>query len=224
MRAMVASIIALAVAAPLAAQTPQIPARSDERRSISLRPFLIASGQSFSAKETFRAAFGQSFEPFWGGGLQLAFRNGIYVDVTGSRFKKSGQRTFRFDGQTFGLGIPLTVTETPFEVTGGYRLRTNTAPRATPYGGAGFGSYGYTETSDFADAGDNVDTRHLGALLVGGVEFRLSRWIHVSGDVQYTHVPGILGAGGISQNAAPGDKPENDLGGVAARIRFIIGR
>ena len=46
----------------------------------------------------------------------------------------------------------------------------------------------------------------------------MSRWISISGDAQYTHVTGILGAGGISQDAN-----EKDLGGVAARIRVLVG-
>jgi hypothetical protein len=37
--------------------------------------------------------------------------------------------------------------------------------------------------------------------------------------VQYTHVPGIIGSGGVSQDAG-----ESDLGGVAARFRVVFGR
>jgi hypothetical protein len=38
-------------------------------------------------------------------------------------------------------------------------------------------------------------------------------------DVQYSHVPGILGTGGVSQQAG-----ETDLGGVAARLKLVVGR
>ena len=48
---------------------------------------------------------------------------------------------------------------------------------------------------------------------------RIHRWIIVSGDAQYTHVSGILGTGGISQQVG-----EDNLGGLAARFRLIIGR
>jgi opacity protein-like surface antigen len=117
------------------------------------------------------------------------------------------------------LGIPLTATITPLEVMGGYRFKLRGAPRLVPYAGAGVGSYGYKETSDFSDPSENVDTRHTGYLAVGGVEFRLHRWMGVSVDAQYTHVLGILGTAGISQDAG-----EKDLGGIAARFRVIIGR
>jgi hypothetical protein len=56
-------------------------------------------------------------------------------------------------------------------------------------------------------------------VLNGGAEFRLHRWIGVGVDAEYTHVPGILGQGGISQQAG-----ESDLGGVAARVKLIVGR
>ena len=175
------------------------------------------AGEEFAAKTTFDATFGQSFEPMWGGGLQVALRDGIYLELSGSRFKKTGQRAFRFNGQTFHLGIPLTATLTPVELTAGYRFRI--WPRVIPYAGVGYGSYGYKETSDFAAAGDNVDTRRGGFLVVGGVELRAHRFVGVGVDAQYTHVRGILGAGGISKDAN-----ENDLGGVAAQVKVIIGR
>src|SRR2546429_612744 len=65
----------------------------------------------------------------------------------------------------------------------------------------------------------DLDTRHVGFVVNGGVEFRAHRWIGVGADVQYTHVPGILGTGGVSQQAG-----ENDLGGIAARLKLIVGR
>ena len=43
--------------------------------------------------------------------------------------------------------------------------------------------------------------------------------IGLSVDAQYTHVPGIIGAGGISKEAG-----ETDLGGMAARFKVLIGR
>jgi hypothetical protein len=75
------------------------------------------------------------------------------------------------------------------------------------------------EESGFAADGDNVDTHHVGYLLNGGVEVRLQKWIGVAVDAQYTPVPGIIGEGGISQDAG-----ETDLGGVAARFKVIVGR
>lgn len=203
------------MAAPAFAQAGGPPVTSNDAPGISFRPFFVITGQRFSARKTFDTVFGQSFQPFWGGGLNIAARNGFYVDVTALRFKETGQRAFFFEGQGYGLQIPLTVTMTDLEVTAGGRFKVT--PRLFPYVGAGVGSYRYQETSQFDDG--PFDKRHVGYLVVGGVEVRATRWIAVSIDAQYTHVTGILGSGGISVDA-----DESDLGGTAGRFRVIIGR
>jgi outer membrane protein W len=222
MKIQTALLLTLALAAPVAAQTRRPiprPSPSSTEPPISLRAFGMIAEQQFSAQTTFDAVFGQTAEPFWGGGADVVFRHGIYVEVGASRFKKTGQRAFRSNGQTFKLGIPLTATVTPFEVTGGYRFRFRRHPSVIPYVGGGVGSYAYTETSSFSDSSENVDTRHVGGLVVGGVEFRVHRWVGLGVDAHYTHIPGILGVGGISKDAN-----ESDLGGVAARFKVIVGR
>lgn len=214
----IALLCAVTVATPSFAQARRLPPRPNDTPSVSLRPFFVFAEESFTARQTFETVFGKSFQPVWGGGLNVAFRNGFYFDVTASRFKETGERAFFFEGQGFRLGIPLTVTVTPLEVTAGGRFRVT--PRLFPYVGAGVGSYAYTEKSDDStDIDDTFDARHTGYLVVGGVEFRVSRWIAVSGDAQYTRVSGIIGSGGVSKEAG-----ESDLGGTAARFRVIIGR
>lgn len=224
MKTLAALVAVVALASPAAAQArrpahaPKGPVAADDAPRISLRPYFLVTGQEFSARHTFDAAFGSAFQPFYGGGAELAFRNGLFVDVAASRFKKNGQRAFYANGQAFGLGIPLTATVTPFEVTGGYRF-LRVARRVIPYAGVGVASYSYKETSAFADASENVDTSHTGYLVVGGAEFRLHPWVGASADVQYTRVTGILGAAGVSKEAG-----ENDLGGASIRFRVIVGR
>ena len=203
-------LLSLTLAAPAAAQ---------DEPSLSIRPFFLVTDQSFAAVDTYDAAFGKTYFPFFGGGGQVVFKGTYFVEITASRFQENGERSYFSGGKAFKLGIPLTATITPFEVTGGYRFRLPTLPRVRPYVAAGFGSYGYQETSSFADAGDNVDTRHAGFVVNGGAEFRLHRWVGVAVDVQYTHIPGILGTGGVSQQTG-----ESDLGGVAARFKAIVGR
>jgi hypothetical protein len=203
-------MIGLTLAAPAAAQ---------DAPALAFRPFVMAADQSFAAIDTFDAAFGKTYFPFFGGGVQVLVHDRFFAEVGASRFRQAGERAFRSGGKTFNLGIPLTATITPFEITGGYRFRLRQLPRVRPYVAAGFGSYGYTESSSFADAGENVDTRHAGAVLNGGAEFRLHRWMALAADVQYSHVPGILGQAGVSQQVG-----ETDLGGVAARFKLVVGR
>ncbi len=188
---------------------------------IAFRPFFLATFQRFAAQETFKATFGRAAQPFFGGGLDIAFRNGIFVDLTASRFSKNGQRALLFNGQSYGLGIPLTATEIPVEVTGGYRFPA--WRRIRPYAGGGWGSYGYKETSDFSAFGENVDVRQAGYLVVGGAEVRVNSWVAIAVDVQWTHVSGILGTGGLSQGGGAGGSAENDLGGIGPRLRVLIG-
>jgi hypothetical protein len=200
------------------------PSASSAPSTFSFRPFFVITGERFSASNTFRTVFGQSFEPMWGGGVELVLPSGVYVDVTASRFSKTGQTAFFFNGQGFGLGIPLEVTLTPVEVSAGYRF-TLTSPNVVPYIGGGVGSYGYHEQSSTLGLSGSetsqaeFNARHLGFLAVIGVDVRVSRWISVSGDVQYTRVTGIFGSGGVSEQAG-----EKDLGGVAVRGRVLVGR
>jgi hypothetical protein len=210
-------LLAVALSAPASAQTSR-PSSTSQVPDISWRPFFLLSAQRFSAETTIDAVFQGPTQPFFGGGLQVAWKEGFFAEVAFSRFKKDGERAFINNGQVFRLGIPLTATITPIEFGGGYRFG-DARSSIRPYAGAGFGTYGYSETSHFSASGEDVDVRHGGFYLHGGAEFRVHPWIGLSADVQYTHVPGILGESGLSQVAN-----ESDLGGVAARFRVMVGR
>ena len=85
---------------------------------------------------------------------------------------------------------PLKITAV--EVSGGYRFAVRRYPKVVPYVAFGVGSYSYKETSDFSAPGEDLDTRHVGELVLGGLELRLHRWVGLSFDGQFTHIPGIL--------------------------------
>jgi outer membrane protein W len=118
----------------------------------------------------------------------------------------------------FPLGIPVDVEITPIEITGGWRF-TTISSRLVPYAGAGWSSYAYKETSQFADADENVDERFNGWHILGGVELKLARWLGVGGEVAYTSVPDALGAGGASEAF-----DETNLGGTSFRLKISVGR
>ena len=195
-------------------------ARAQDAPPISFRPFGEVAFQRFTARDTFASVFDNSNGWFFGGGLQVTIRDRLYVDLGASQFKKNGDRVFRdASGNVYNLGIPLTVTITPLELVAGYRFHPRRHAWLVPYLGAGPGWYRYRESSAFAQAGDDVDTRHVGFAAHGGAEFRLHRWVGLAADVQYTHVPGILGSSGLSASVG-----ENDLGGIAGRIRLVVGK
>jgi opacity protein-like surface antigen len=217
LRIAITLLVTCAFGVPLAAQTRRLLTAAKEP-AFSVRPFFLASGEQLAAGKTFDAVFGvQSMRPFWGGGVQIGLRRGLFVAVAVSRFSATGQRAFVANGQTFPLGIPLTATITPFEVTGGYRLKLSKV--IFPYAAVGVGRYAYSETSSFNDTGEDVAESHAGFVVMGGAEFRLHRWVGVGVDAQYTRVTGILGATGISQAFG-----ENDLGGAAVRVKILVGR
>ena len=203
-------LLGLSLAAPAAAQDPP---------ALSIRPFVMATEQSFAAIDTFGATFDKTAFPFFGGGVQVVVNDGLFVELAASRFRQTGERAYLSGGKAFKLGIPLTATITPFEISAGYRFSVRQLPRVRPYAAAGYGSYAYQETSDFAQPGEDVDTKHGGYLVNGGAEFRLHPWLGLAIDVQYTQVKGILGSGGVSQQAG-----ESDLGGLAARLKLVVGR
>ena len=232
MRPAIAALVILAAAAPASAQGLFGP--SSDAPDISLRPFIEISNEKFVAVKTFDAIFGENTARFWGGGLQVTvLGDRVYGEIGASRLMKKnaelvGQRVFVSDGKVYKLGIPLRSTIAPLEISGGYRFHVH--PRVVPYVGAGFGSYHYTEHSDFADTSENVDVTERGGIFHAGAEVRVFRWVGVAVDAKYTHVPGILGNGGVSQQFS-GDTQssaqatrERDLGGWAARLKVVVGR
>ena len=219
--------VAVAIPVSAAAQPPddrgpndrQVVTRTIDTDTVALRPFVMGMEQMFSATDTFDAVFGRSHQPFFGGGLQVIVKRRYFVEVVASRFRKTGERAFIFNNQAFRLGLPLTAEVKPLEVIGGLRFDVHPNQRFVPYVGGGLGTYAYKEASPSSDPDENLETRHRGFIFGGGVEFRLHRWIRLDVDEQYTHVPGILGRAGVSRSAA-----EDDLGGIALRVKIVVGR
>ncbi len=220
-RHLVALVLVLCGAATADAQPDdrRVVSRGVETDGLALRPFVMGTHQTFEAAHTFEAVFGRSHEPFFGGGLQVVFKGRYYAEVVASRFRKTGERAVRVDGKNFRLGLPLTAEIKPLEVTGGYRFDMRPNQPIVPYAGGGIGTYAYKESSPSSDPEENIAARHRGFVLTGGVEIRLHRWIRVDVDEQYTRVPGILGLGGISKTEG-----EDDLGGLAVRVKIVVGR
>ena len=204
-------LLATAAAAPLHAQTTTVA----EPGGLSIRPYAALSMQRFAADATFDAIFGSATGALPGGGV-LVTRRRLFVEVEASRFRRNGERAFASDEDGFGVGIPLTVTITPIEITAGYRFRQQRFS-LTPYVGTGLGVYRYREESPAAEPGEDVSATHAGWVMMAGAERQLHRYLAVSADLRYTHVPGILGQGGLSEAVG-----ESNLGGLAIRFRFIV--
>lgn len=224
-----AAILAVAIGAP--AVSAQAPAESREApaprpappparpRGLEIGGYVLIGSTSFAAADTFDAVFGKSKGTTFGGGVSLGLPwGGLFVQVGAWRFTDEGQRVFVSGGQVFRLGIPVRVSVTPFEVTGGWRFR-GLSRRFTPYAGAGLSSYAYRESSDFSAAGEDVRDRFPGYHVLGGGEFKVSRWLGLAGEATWATVPKALGDAGVS--AAFG---ESDLGGTSVRFKVTVGR
>jgi opacity protein-like surface antigen len=185
--------------------------------AIGLRGFGVVSYSLFRAHDSFEAIFGSAWQPFYGGGGQVVFRDRLFVDVAFEQFKKTGERVVVSNGEVFPLGIDDTVTVNPFTVSAGYRFRTNRTMAS--YVGGGIGSYRYRESSEFADPSEDVDERHTGYHALGGVEYGFARWAFVAFEVRYASVPDALGAPGVSA-----EFDETNLGGFSAGLRLLVGR
>lgn len=189
-------------------------------QSLEVHGFFDVGGTAFTAHDSFNAVFGSSVGMMIGGGGGVVLPQQIFIDVRASRFKKDGRRVFVDNGDVFDLGIDNTVTITPLDFTGGYRFgRTRDSVR--PYAGGGFSWYRYEETDQFATSDETSSDSFKGFHLLGGAEFRISKWLGAAGEVQWTSVPNALGqeASSVGQGF-----DETNLGGVTFRAKLVIGR
>jgi outer membrane protein with beta-barrel domain len=187
--------------------------------AFAVRLFGDAGVDRFAATKSFTAILGQDSGPVYGGGAEVVLHGSWFVRVGAWRFKDRGERALRLENQTFRLGIPLTVTIIPIEASAGYRFPLGRRKVLIPYVGGGVSSHSYKETSSFAVGVENVNERFTGYQVLGGVEYRLHRFVGLAGEIQYTAVPDAIGAGGLSQ-----EFNERDLGGVIVRVRVLFGR
>jgi hypothetical protein len=229
--------------APPAKPASQAKSPAQNPSPIRVRGVVTFGAAAFQAQESFEAILGSRSGPVYGGGGQLLLPWDFYAEVGVWHFSSDGERAFIGPNEEiFPLGVPLDVSITPIEITGGWRYRhcpqpprppgtprtkqpartapaaRPCAPKVIPYVGGGLSLYKYTETSELADATEDVDERFTGFHLLGGAEVRVHRWIAVGGEIGWSSVPDALD-GGV---AAAFD--EDNLGGVMFRVKLAIGR
>ena len=189
-----------------------------EAQGLAFRGFVDGGSTSFTAKKSFNAIFGSESGMVYGGGVEAVERK-FFLNVRASRFKKTGERVFVFEGQEFRLGIPATVTITPIEVNVGYRF--DFGSWVVPYVGGGGGWHKYSETSPFNEESENVKETFTGYQVAGGAEFRLARWLGAAAEAQWSRVPNGLGQ---DDNSVSKMFEETDLGGTTFRVKIVIGQ
>jgi hypothetical protein len=187
------------------------------RGDFMVRGFGQYGGSLFSARDSFEAILDSALGAVYGGGAQLVFPNGLFVQGGVERFEKTGTRVVVSDTQVFRVAIPNKVTVTPVQVTVGYRdWRLD---RATGYAGAGVGWHVLEETSPALPPDGGLREGHLGYHVTGGAEFRIGPFLWLVGELQWATVPDGLGATGVGVVFE-----ETDLGALTFRFKVMVGR
>ena len=217
----VLAVICIATLAPTAvtAQQRPAPARPATRQPLAIRGFGDLGMVRFAASDAFEATLGSPSGVFFGGGIEVVLPQQWFVGLRLSHFDKSGERVFVQDNEAFPLGIDMKVAITPIEVSAGYRFRSGRR-NLIPYLGGGIGWHRYTETSDFADAAEDVKETFTGYHVLGGAEYRVGRMFAIAGEAQWTTIPDALS--GVS--SAADAFGESNLGGFGFHVRFVVGR
>jgi opacity protein-like surface antigen len=140
----------------------------------------------------------------------------VFIEFAAEYTSSDGERVFVFNNEVYRLGVPLKIKKLPLDVTGGWRVPMG---RVAPFAGAGVTFLRYEETSDFAEAEENIRKWHTGLVALAGVEVRVITNLHIRGDVRYRRIQDALGDGGVS---AAFD--ETDLGGTGVSLKVVFGR
>lgn len=228
-RTAIATLSALLLALPALAQSqpPAAPPSPQQRAGTPSRIGVEAFGGvtvSWPAAADSFDASGLESRPtqFGGGGRVTSIWRDLFAEVAVSRWSDTGERLFiDSTGERFPLGIPLSVKATYLDISAGWKapVRTRTGRTALlTFVGAGGGVVMYSESSPFAEAGEDVDTRATSWNAFAGVEVPILRWMAVSVEGRYRHVPDLLGEGGVS-----GVLGDDSLGGFQAGVALRVG-
>jgi hypothetical protein len=215
------ALFACAVAAEAQTRPPaSAPAAPPPARGLAVRGYGEAGMHWFAAADTFEAVLGSSSGAMFGGGVEALWNRRLSISFDVSRFQATGERVFVFNDEVFPLGIETEVDIVPLAVNVAYRFER---PRRTltPFVGGGVNWHRYTETSDFAAAGEDVSATYTGLHALGGVEWRAARYLSVGGVGRWLSVRDALGEEPTSAAAA---FDEHDLGGFDLRVRIVVGR
>jgi len=187
---------------------------------VSIQGYGMFGGISFTAAESFEAILGESSGRIFGGGVRIGLGlGGLFFDGGAWRFHATGERAFIFNNEVIGLGIPVDVKVTPIEISAGWQFRIRKLPKLIPYVAGGLTSMRYEETSDFSTPTEDGHDTFNGIHLIGGAEYKITRWLGVAGEASWTTVPDAIGEGGVSKAFS-----ETDLGGTTIRLKITIGQ
>ena len=202
-------------------KSPTPAARRQSAGGVGINLFGGAGVSWPGAKESFETVNLRPNPVDFGGGARLTgLWRGMFLQLSGARWGDTGDRVFIDDaGTAFSLGIPLDVEVTFLDGTLGFERAVG--KRRNPYllyFGGGAGRVQYSESSPFAQAGEDLEVGKISYHALAGLEVPLVKRLAAVVDTRYRYVPDVLGDGGVS--AAVG---EDSLGGFNASVGLRIG-
>jgi opacity protein-like surface antigen len=206
--------------ASIACGTLVLAAPAAHAQDVRVRGFGEAGGRTFTASQSFEAVLGSKSGVIFGAGAEVLVGRNLFVSFGVSKFQKDGERVVVADGEAFPIGIDTTISVVPIEVSAGWRF-ADPGRTVIPYLGGGMSWHRYKETSEFATADEDVQFTKPGFQILGGAEWRASRWLGIAGEAAWMMVPDAFEGGATSAAAAFG---EDDLGGAVFRVKVVIGR
>jgi outer membrane protein W len=202
---------AAALAVPSAARAGDPP--------VGVQAFAAIDFNQFAASKTYKAIFGSSSIPGFGGGADITnIWSHLFVRVAVTHLSKTGSRVFIDSGQVFKLNEPAKLTLTPVEVGAGWRFVTKDA-RLTPYVGGGVLIESYKVVYSLSPDLNESET-FTGGDFFGGIDFAITKVIFVGGEAQFRVLSSALQSALAS--SAANTYNEKDGGGFTARIAFGV--
>ena len=221
MAALVVPVAAGGAVKPAAGRQAPVPpgrAKAPPKPAVGVRAIADVGAVWLTASESFEAVTGSNRRMQYGGGLQVVnLWRGMFAEATVGRSRLTGSRVVYYQGTVYGLGVPTTITFTPAEAGLGWRF--GLGRRLHAYAGAGAARLQYRETSGFSADGENVDESHTGYYACAGLEYSLTKWLHLRGEARFTSVPNAIGRAGVSK-----DFGDTNLGGLGVAVKLAIGK
>jgi hypothetical protein len=212
--------LALCVLVLLIASSASAQSRAGSTRPAQDRPGISAFGifdqLTIASSKTFDAVFGTSSTRAAGAGaeVQNIWRH-VFLRVAASKATITGERVVVVNSTVYRLGTKLTVDMQPTEAGAGWRfVSKNSRGRFVPYVGAAVVFLSYKETSDFADAGENVAETFKGYGVFGGVDVKVARQLFLGVEAQHRSIKTTPSA-----NSAAASFSETDFGGTVLRLK-----
>ena len=185
---------------------------------LGIQAFAAVDFNEFAASKTYKAVFGSSSIPGYGGGADIInIWSHLFVRVAVTHLNKTGSRVYVDAGQVFTLNEPAKLTLTPVEIGGGWRFVTKN-PRFTPYAGGGVLIESYKVAYSLSPDLDESET-FTGGDFFGGIDLAITKVLFVGGEAQFRALPSALQS--TSASSVANIYNEKDGGGFTARI--VIG-